>query len=67
MVRRDDGADVWVFGGEVAETSAMAAVAGRPKNEYGRDPQGLDEIRPGCFDVHERVKDMAELADKLCG
>jgi predicted TIM-barrel fold metal-dependent hydrolase len=58
LVRRDDGADVWVFGGEVAETSAMAAVAGRPKSEYGRDPQGLDDIRPGCFDVHERVKDM---------
>src|SRR5216117_753838 len=22
------------------------------------EPQGLDEIRPGCYDVHERVKDM---------
>ncbi len=58
LIRREDGADVWVFGETVAETSAMAAVAGRPKSEYGRDPQGLDEIRPGCFDVHERVKDM---------
>ena len=58
LVCRDDGADVWVYGDTAAETSAMAAVAGRPKSEYGRDPQGLDEIRPGCFDVHERVKDM---------
>ena len=33
-------------------------VAGRPKEEYGLEPQGLDEIRPGCYDVHERVKDM---------
>ena len=22
------------------------------------EPQSLDEVRPGCYDVHERVKDM---------
>ena len=37
---------------------ALNAVAGRPKEEYGLEPQGLDEIRPGCYDVDERVKDM---------
>ena len=37
----------------------LNAVAGRPKEEYGIEPQGLDEIRPGCYDVHERVKDMS--------
>jgi len=26
---------------------ALNAVAGRPKEEYGLEPQGLDEIRPG--------------------
>ena len=40
------------------ETAALNAVAGRPKEEYGLEPQSLDEIRPGCYDVHERVKDM---------
>ncbi|PRC43030.1 amidohydrolase, partial [Mycobacterium sp. ITM-2017-0098] len=34
------------------------AVAGRPKEEYGLEPQGLDEIRPGCWKVDDRVKDM---------
>src|SRR5437660_8782384 len=58
LVRRDDGADVWQFGGATIENSALNAVAGRPKEEYGLEPQGLDEIRPGCYDVHERVKDM---------
>ena len=29
-----------------------------PKEEYGLEPQGLDEIRPGCYKVDERVKDM---------
>jgi hypothetical protein len=30
----------------------------RPKEEYGLEPQGLDEIRTGCYDVDERIKDM---------
>jgi predicted TIM-barrel fold metal-dependent hydrolase len=58
MVRNDEGSDVWVFGQTVIETSALNAVAGRPKDEYGLEPQSLDEVRPGCYDVHERVKDM---------
>jgi predicted TIM-barrel fold metal-dependent hydrolase len=58
LVRRSDGSDVWKFGEAVIENSALNAVAGRPKEEYGLEPQSLDEIRPGCYDVHERVKDM---------
>ena len=26
--------------------------------EYGMEPTSFDEIREGCFDVHERVRDM---------
>src|SRR5436189_4639743 len=58
LVRRDDGADVWQFGGAAIENAALNAVAGRPKEEYGLEPQSLDEVRPGCYDVGERVKDM---------
>jgi predicted TIM-barrel fold metal-dependent hydrolase len=58
LVRRDDGSDVWTFGDAVIENPALNAVAGRPKEEYGLEPQSLEEIRPGCYDVHERVKDM---------
>ena len=49
---------MWTFGKVVMETAALNAVAGRPKEEYGLEPQSLDEVRPGCYDVHERVKDM---------
>ena len=59
LTRRDDGSDVWVFGKAVIENSALNAVAGRPKEEYGLEPQSLEEIRPGCYDVHERVRDMS--------
>jgi len=58
LLRNDEGNDVWVFGKVVMETAALNAVAGRPKEEYGLEPQSLDEVRPGCYDVHERVKDM---------
>jgi predicted TIM-barrel fold metal-dependent hydrolase len=58
LVHQDDGTDVWKFRSTVITNSALNAVAGRPKEEYGLEPQGLDEIRPGCYDVHERVKDM---------
>jgi predicted TIM-barrel fold metal-dependent hydrolase len=58
LVRNDEGSDVWQFGQLVMETAALNAVAGRPKEEYGLEPQSLEEVRPGCYDVHERVKDM---------
>ncbi|MFD0853002.1 amidohydrolase family protein, partial [Actinomadura adrarensis] len=58
LVHRDDGTDVWKFRETVIPNAALNAVAGRPKTEYGLEPQGLDEIRPGCYDVDERVKDM---------
>jgi predicted TIM-barrel fold metal-dependent hydrolase len=58
LVRNDEGTDVWKFGAVTMETAALNAVAGRPKEEYGMEPQSLDEVRPGCYDPHERVKDM---------
>jgi len=57
--RTPDGADFWKFGEVMVPNVALNAVAGRPKEEYGIEPQSLEEIRPGCFDVHERVKDMS--------
>jgi predicted TIM-barrel fold metal-dependent hydrolase len=56
--RRPDGADVWVFNDTVIPNIGLNAVAGRPKEEYGIEPTAFDEMRPGCYDVHERVKDM---------
>jgi predicted TIM-barrel fold metal-dependent hydrolase len=56
--RREDGSDVWMFNGTVIPNVGLNAVAGRPREEYGVDPTAFDEMRPGCYDVHERVKDM---------
>ncbi|HEY5842581.1 MAG TPA: amidohydrolase family protein [Mycobacterium sp.] len=58
LVHNPDGSDTWQFRDTVIPNVALNAVAGRPKEEYGLEPQGLDEIRPGCYDAAERVKDM---------
>jgi predicted TIM-barrel fold metal-dependent hydrolase len=58
LVHNPDGSDMWKFRDTVIPNVALNAVAGRPKEEYGLEPQGLDEIRPGCYNVDERIKDM---------
>ncbi|MBW0015374.1 MAG: amidohydrolase, partial [Mycobacterium sp.] len=58
LVHNPDGSDMWKFRDTVIPNVALNAVAGRPKEEYGIEPTGLDEIRPGCYNVDERVKDM---------
>jgi predicted TIM-barrel fold metal-dependent hydrolase len=59
VVRQEDGSDVWVFNGSVIPNIGLNAVAGRPKEEYGIEPTAFDEIRPGTYDISERIKDMS--------
>jgi predicted TIM-barrel fold metal-dependent hydrolase len=56
--RLADGSDVWTFNGSTIPNIGLNAVAGRPKEEYGVEPTAFDEMRPGCYDIHERIKDM---------
>ncbi|CUU56666.1 Predicted metal-dependent hydrolase, TIM-barrel fold [Parafrankia irregularis] len=58
VVRTDEGSDVWTFNGSVIPNIGLNAVAGRPREEYGVEPTAFEEMRPGCYDVHERVRDM---------
>ena len=58
VITKDDGTDAWVFEGQEATNVGLNAVAGRPPDEYGVEPTRFSEMRPGCWDVHERVRDM---------
>jgi predicted TIM-barrel fold metal-dependent hydrolase len=59
VVRNEQGVDEWVFQGEKTATPfGMAATVGWPRQEWGFNPGAYTELRPGCFDVHARVRDM---------
>ncbi len=58
VVHKKDGSDVWVFGGEQIVNIGLNAVVGRPPEEYGMEPTSFEQLRPGTYDVHERVRDM---------
>ena len=52
------GADGWIYGEKAVNPIGLNAVASWPKEDWGFDPVGFAEMRPGCYDVHERLRDM---------
>jgi predicted TIM-barrel fold metal-dependent hydrolase len=58
VVTKDDGTDMWVYEGNELPNIGLNAVAGRPPDEYGIEPTRFSELREGCFNIHERVRDM---------
>jgi predicted TIM-barrel fold metal-dependent hydrolase len=58
IIKKDDGTDVWLYEGNELPNVGLNAVAGRPPEEYGLDPTKFEDMRPGCYDIHERIRDM---------
>jgi predicted TIM-barrel fold metal-dependent hydrolase len=58
VIRRENGTDAWLVEGVEIGTFGLNAVAGRIPEEWGYDPATFDQVRPGAYDVHERVRDM---------
>ncbi len=58
FVTRDDGTNAWVYEGQEISNVALNAVAGRPPEEHSMEPTSFAEIRAGCYDIDERVRDM---------
>src|ERR1700761_5979583 len=57
-VINDIGANEWRFLGSSMGAMGMNAVQGLPNDEWGFDPSGYAEMRPGAYDIHARVRDM---------
>jgi predicted TIM-barrel fold metal-dependent hydrolase len=57
--RMPDGTDRWIFLDFDIPNVGLNAVTGRPPEEYGLDPTSFDELRPGTYDVKQRVLDMS--------
>src|ERR1700677_4381604 len=58
FITKEDGSNAWRYEGSEIANVALNAVAGRPKDEYGIEPTSFAELRPGTYDIDERVKDM---------
>jgi predicted TIM-barrel fold metal-dependent hydrolase len=54
----DNDSEQWFYGDVRGRAMGLQAVAGKPREFYNVDASRFDEMRPGCFDVHERVRDM---------
>src|SRR6201994_3885496 len=59
IVKQPNGGDLWAFEDGYAPNVGLNAVAGCPPDEYGLDPTEYAQMRPGCWNVDERVRDMS--------
>src|SRR6201981_1417299 len=58
VVIEPGGVQQWYYGDLRGRNMGLNAVAGKPREMYNIDASSYDEMRPGCFNVHERVRDM---------
>lgn len=58
VVVEPDGVEQWYYGDVRGRNLGLNAVAGKPPEYYNVDASRYDEMRPGCYDVHQRVRDM---------
>jgi predicted TIM-barrel fold metal-dependent hydrolase len=58
VVEEDGGVQQWYYGNIRGRNLGLNAVAGKPPEYFNIDASRYEEMRPGCYDVHERVRDM---------
>lgn len=57
-VVEDAGRELWVYEDKRITTMGLNAVAGKPRDQWDREPTRFDEMIPGCFDPKARALDM---------
>jgi predicted TIM-barrel fold metal-dependent hydrolase len=58
VVHQADGTDRWIFQGKEIGTPGLQAIVTWPPEQWTEDPVGFSDMRPGCYDVHDRIRDM---------
>jgi len=58
IVEFETGDQAWVFEESLYPNVGLNAVVGRPKEQWSMDPARFDQMRPGCFDIDQRIIDM---------
>jgi len=59
VIEEANGVQQWYYGNLRGRNLGLNAVAGKPREMFNIDASRYDEMRPGCFDVHARVRDMS--------
>lgn len=54
----ESGANYWTYQGMTMTSVGLNAVVGRVPEEYGMEPQSLEQVRKGCYDPKARLDDM---------
>lgn len=58
VVTEEGGIEQWWYGDIRGRNLGLNAVAGKPREYFNVDASRYDQMRKGCWDVHERVRDM---------
>jgi predicted TIM-barrel fold metal-dependent hydrolase len=58
VVEEESGVQQWWYGDLRGRNLGLNAVAGKSSEYFNVDASRYEEMRPGCYDVHERVRDM---------
>ena len=58
VVETEEGHQVWEFEGKPYFQVGFMCVAGRPREDHRVEPARFDEVRPGCYRIDDRIKDM---------
>jgi predicted TIM-barrel fold metal-dependent hydrolase len=58
VVETEEGHQVWSIEGTPYFQVGFMAVAGRAREDHRVEPARYDEVRPGCWRIEDRIKDM---------
>ncbi len=58
VVETEEGHQVWSFEGQPYFQVGFMCVAGRDQEDHRFEPARYEEMRPGCYDIDARIKDM---------
>jgi len=59
VVDEPDGSQQWYYGAVRGRNLGLNAVAGKPLEMFNVNPTRYEDMRPGCYQVDERVQDMS--------
>jgi predicted TIM-barrel fold metal-dependent hydrolase len=59
VVEEPGGSLQWYYGDLRGRNLGLNAVAGKTPEMFNVDPMRYEDMRAGCYDVHERVRDMS--------